>query len=469
MSSKLFTFARGGIHPPEHKELCDASKYSILPTPSLVTIPLAMHLGAPAKAVVANREEVEAGQLVGEASGFVSSNTHTPFPGKVKAPLKVYLGAVTSPAIPVAVDPETAVLQPFENEIEKLDLDAWEPRQIIDRIAECGIVGMGGASFPTHVKLSPPPGAKIDTLVINGAECEPYLTADDCLMRNHAGQLIEGVRALMKATGVVKAYIGIEHNKPEAYEIVSKAAQGEPSITVGRLKTQYPQGAEKQLIEALTGRRVAPGKLPFTVGVVVQNVATTVAVYEALQYNRPLTRRLMTVSGKAVANPQNVLAPVGVTVREILDFCGGLKGECGAVILGGPMMGRATTDLDEPVTKGTSGILFLSPEEIQDYEELPCIRCGQCLTVCPMGLVPTEIMGYAEINRFEDAKDALDCIECGSCSYVCPSNRRLVHWIRLAKWELNRMRRREQLRKQQEEREEQEKQKAREAIANLPE
>lgn len=468
MSDSMVTFRRGGVHPEESKELCDPSSYTVLPTPKMITIPLAMHLGAPAKAVVANRDELTQGQLVGESGGFVSANVHTPFAGKVKVPLKVYLGPVISPAIPIQVAEDTPVMPPFEKDAPALDLSGMDGGQVIERIAACGLVGMGGASFPTHVKLKPPPGAKVDTVIVNGAECEPYLTADDCLMRNHPVQLLEGLRALMKATGVSRAYVGIEHNKPEAYRAIKGAAEGIPSIEVRQLKTRYPQGAEKQLIEALTGRRVPPGKLPFTVGVVVQNVGTTVAVYEALQYNRPLMRRLMTVSGKAVANPQNVMVPVGVTIQEVLDFCGGLKDECAAVILGGPMMGRATTDLTEPVTKGTSGALFLTEDEIEDPEELPCIRCGQCLQVCPMGLVPTEIMAYSEQNMFEKAKDALDCIECGSCSFVCPSKRRLVHWIRLAKWELGRMRRREQLKQQELEREEQEKQKAREAIATLP-
>ncbi len=466
--ANLLRFTRGGVHPPESKELCDPTTYSVLPTPKLVTLPMSMHLGAPAKALVANRDVVETGQMVGEAGGFVSANIHTPFAGKCKAPAKIYLGPVASKAVVVAVGADESI-PGFEADAPALDMDAWEQKAIVEKIAECGIVGMGGASFPTQVKLSPPPGATIDTVVINGAECEPYLTADDCLMRNHPAQLIEGTRALMKAAGVDKAYIGIENNKPEAFAKVQKAAEAYPQIVAVMLKTNYPQGAEKQLIEACCGRKVPPGKLPFSVGVVVQNVATTVAIYEALQFNRPLMRRLMTVSGKAVAKPQNVLVPVGVSVQEVLDFCGGPVGEVGAVILGGPMMGRATTDLSEPVTKGTSGMLLLAPDEIQDYDEEPCIRCGSCVSVCPMGLVPTDIVAYSRRDRFEEATDAMDCIECGCCSFACPSHIRLVHWIRLAKWELGRMRRRDQLKRKQEEEAAAAKERAKEAIKTLPE
>ena len=444
MSHSGITFKRGGVHPPEEKRLTDPSTYSVMPMPATLTIAMAQHLGAPAKVAVKAREAVEAGQKLGEAQGFVSVDIHSPVTGAVKSLEMVHIGAVNSPAV-VVKPAEGAKVTPYETDPQPLDLDALESKQIIEKIKAAGLVGMGGAAFPTHVKLSPPPGVKIDALILNGAECEPYLTADDCLMRNHPVQVIEGTRALMKAVGVSEAYIGIENNKPEAYKSLKDAAAGTPGIKVMQLRTRYPQGAEKQLIEALVHRRVPPGKLPFSVGVVVQNVATAAAVFEALAYDRPLTRRLLTVTGRAVANPQNVLVPQGVSVSDILEFCGGLKGECGEVVMGGPMMGRATSDLNEPTVKSSSGILFLAPGEIQVVEELPCIRCGECVSACPMGLVPTELMSLIRHERFNEAKSALDCIECGSCAYICPSYRRLVHWIRLGKWELNRMRKREQL------------------------
>ncbi len=444
MSHSGITFKRGGVHPPEEKHLTDPTQYAVMPLPEALTIAMAQHLGTPAKPVVAARDTVVAGQKLGEAQGFVSVDIHAPVAGTVKSLEMVHIGAVNSPAV-VIKPADGAQVAPFESSPKPLDLDALDGKHIIDKIKAAGLVGMGGAAFPTHVKLSPPPGVKIDTVVINGAECEPYLTADDCLMRNHPVLIIEGTRALMKAVGVAQAYIGIENNKPEAYKSLSEAAQGVPGIKVMQLRTRYPQGAEKQLIEALVGRRVPPGKLPFSVGVVVQNVATAAAVYEALACERPLYRRLLTVTGRAVAKPQNVLVPQGVSVSEILEFCGGLKGECAEIVMGGPMMGRATSDLSEPVTKSSSGILFLAPGEIQVVEELPCIRCGECVRGCPMGLVPTELMSLIKNERFDEAIGALDCIECGCCAYICPSYRRLVHWMRLGKWELNRIRKREQM------------------------
>jgi Na+-translocating ferredoxin:NAD+ oxidoreductase subunit C len=444
VSHSGITFKRGGVHPAEEKQLTDPAQYAVMPMPEQLTIAMAQHLGAPAKAVVAARDSVAAGQKLGEAQGFVSVDIHSPVAGTVKSLEMVHIGAVNSPAV-VVKPAEGAEVTPYERDAKPLDLDAFDAKQIIERIKDAGLVGMGGAAFPTHVKLSPPPGVKIDTVVINGAECEPYLTADDCLMRNHPVQIIEGTRAFMKATGVTQAYIGIENNKPEAYKSLKEAAAGVPGIKVMQLRTRYPQGAEKQLIEALVGRRVPPGKLPFSVGVVVQNVATAAATYEALAFERPLYRRLLTVSGRAVAKPQNVLVPQGVSVSEILAFCGGLKEDCAEIVMGGPMMGRATSDLSEPTVKSSSGILFLAPGEIQVVDELPCLRCGECVRACPMGLVPTELMSYIRCERFEEAQGCLDCIECGSCAYICPSYRRLVHWFRLGKWEINRLRKREQL------------------------
>lgn len=449
MSGSGATFRRGGTHPPGNKQLCDGASYTVMPNPDELVIALAQHLGAPAKPVVSNRDEVEAGQLVGEAAGFVSANIHTPLQGVVRKLDMVHIGPVNSPSVVLRPAADAPPVIGFEREAHPLDLGGFDGKQVIDKIKEAGIVGMGGATFPTHVKLSPPPGVKLDLLIINGAECEPYLTADDCLMRNHPVQVLEGTRALMKACGIERAIIGIEDNKPEAYQAMRSHAQGLAGVEIMRCRTRYPQGSEKQLIEATAGRRVAPGNLPFTVGVVVQNVATATAVYEAVQYGRPLMRRLVTISGRAVVNPQNVLVPVGTGVDKLLEYCGGLREQPAEVVMGGPMMGRSTSDITEPTTKGTSGVLFLSHDEVAIRVEEPCIRCGRCVSGCPMGLVPTELMSLAMRGRFEDARDALDCIECGTCAYICPSNRRLVHWIRLAKWELGRMRRREQMKQKE--------------------
>jgi electron transport complex protein RnfC len=268
-------------------------------------------------------------------------------------------------------------------------------------------------------------------------------------MRNHPVQILEGTRAIMQATGVKHAVIGIENNKPEAIASMRKAAEGQAGIEIEPCITRYPQGAEKQLIEALLGRRVAPGQLPFTQGVVVQNVATAAAVYEALATGQPLTRRIITVTGRAIKEPRNVMAPVGTPIELLIEHCGGITGELGELVLGGPMMGRATSDSAEPTIKGTSGILCLAPDEINVVPEDPCIRCGECVQNCPMGLVPTELMSLTANERFEEARGALDCIECGTCAYICPSQRQLVHWIRLAKWELGRIRRREQMKQKE--------------------
>lgn len=449
MSGDGATFRRGGTHPPENKQLCDGASYTVMPNPGELVLALAQHLGAPAKALVSNRDQLEAGQLVAEASGFVSANIHTPLKGVVRRLDMVHIGPVNSPSVVIKPDESAAPVLPYEREVPQLDLAGLEDKQIIEKIKTAGIVGMGGATFPTHVKLSPPPGVKLDFLIINGAECEPYLTADDCLMRNHPVQVLEGTRALMKACGIQRAVVGVEDNKPEAYQALRSHAVGLAGIEVVRCRTRYPQGSEKQLIEAVAGRRVAPGNLPFTVGVVVQNVATAAAVYEAVQFDRPLMRRLVTISGRAVVKPQNVLVPVGTGVDKLLEYCGGLREQPAEIVMGGPMMGRSTSDISEPTTKGTSGVLFLAADEVDIRKEDPCIRCGRCVSSCPMGLVPTELMSLAMRGRFEDARDALDCIECGTCAYVCPSNRRLVHWIRLVKWELGRQRRREQLKQKE--------------------
>jgi len=440
------TFRSGGIHPPTEKELAPADDYSVLPMPDLLTIPMAQHLGAPAKPCVKKKQALEAGDVVGEPAGFVSTSIHTPVPGAVKLLDRLAMGPVISDTVTVT-PAEDATLWEIDRDPDPIDLGSLEPAEIVERVKVAGIVGMGGATFPTHVKLSPPPDNPIDVVIINGAECEPYLTADDCLMRHHGRAIVEGTRAVMHALGASHGFVGIEDNKPEAYERMVAAAGAYADIEVVQLRTLYPQGSEKQLIEACVGRKVAPGNLPFSVGTLVQNVGTAAAIYEAVVHGRPLARRLVTVSGRAVGRPGNVLAPIGATVRHMVQHCGGLKDEVAAVVLGGPMMGRTTTDLDSPVTKGTSGLLLLTADEIPQLAEDPCLRCGRCVEACPMDLVPCTLEKLVGRGRFDEAADAMDCVECGCCAYTCPSNRRLVHRFRLAKWEIGRRRRREQQKK----------------------
>ncbi len=445
--SAALTFRSGGIHPPTEKELAPAAGYSVLPMPATLVLPMSQHIGAPAKVAVKKKATVEAGGVVGEPAGFVSTFIHTPAAGKVKTVERIAMGPVLTDAVTLTVEDGGAVWE-MDRDPDPLDTSSLDPAEVVEQIKAAGIVGMGGATFPTHVKLSPPPDAPVDVVILNGAECEPYLTADDCLMRHHGKVVIEGMRAVMHALGVTEGYVGIEDNKPEAIEAMTAAAAPYPEIAVVGLKTHYPQGSEKQLIEACTRRKVPPGKLPFSVGVLVQNVGTAAAVHEAVVHGRPLARRFVTVSGRAVARPGNVLAPVGATVFDLITHCGGFTEDPAAVVLGGPMMGRTTTDLAMPVTKGTSGILALTADEVPLLSEEACLRCGRCVTVCPMDLVPCQIEKLVYRGRFDEAVDALDCIECGCCSYTCPANRRLVHRFRLAKWEIGRRMRREQAKKQ---------------------
>ena len=318
------------------------------------------------------------------------------------------------------------------------NLEQLSSEQILNIIKEAGIVGMGGATFPTHVKLSPPPGKDIDTMILNGAECEPYLTSDHRLMIERPEDVVFGLMAFMKVLNVKKGFIGIENNKPDALEAVYNAAKDKEGIEVVALKTKYPQGAEKQLIHACTGREVPSGGLPADAGVVVNNVGTAAAVANAIKKGMPLIERIVTVTGKGVKNPKNLLVKIGTSFREIIEQCGGFSGTPGKVIAGGPMMGIAQYSIDVPVIKGTSGILVLTEEETMIPAPSNCIRCGKCVEVCPINLMPVYISNYSLQDKFEqaEASNAMDCIECGSCSFVCPAKRPLVDSIRVAKREI---------------------------------
>ncbi len=430
----LKTFKLGGVHPPENKLSAD-KKIEILPIPKTVFIPAAQHIGAPATPIVKRGDEVKVGQIIAKSSSFVSTNIHSSVSGKVK---KVDLSGDSSGYskqgifIDVSGDEWIEDIDRSEDLVKEFDLDG---RKIVQKIQDAGIVGLGGATFPTHVKLVPPKGMKAEVLLINGVECEPYLTSDHRLMLEKADEILVGTQILMKAMNVEKAAVGIENNKPDAIKILSDKVKNYKGISVVALKVQYPQGGEKQLINAVTGKEVPSGGLPIAVGAVVSNVGTAFAVYEAIQKNKPLFERVVTITGKGVTNPSNFKVRIGTATTELIEAAGGLPENTGKVISGGPMMGRAVASLDIPVTKGTSGILLMQEQESVRGDYISCIRCSRCVSVCPMGLEPYLLMTLGEkhvFDRLEDEK-VMDCIECGSCSYTCPSNRPLLDYIRFGK------------------------------------
>lgn len=424
----------GGIHPDDAK-LSAGSPIRQLPIPKEVKVPLGQHIGAPAQPVVAVGDVVKVGQLLAQATGFVSANVHSPVSGKVKK-IEDFTDAngYAKRGITIAVDGDEWV-DTIDRSPEVRREVSMAPADIIKRIQEMGIVGMGGATFPAHVKLSLPPGKKCDALIINGVECEPYLTSDHRLMLEHGEEVLVGVKILMSALGVAKAYIGIENNKPDAIANLTELAMGFEGIAVQPLKLRYPQGGEKQLIDALIGRQVPSGRLPIDVGAVVQNVGTAFAIYEAVQKNKPLIERVVCVTGKTLSQPGNFLVRIGTPVESLIEAAGGMPDDCGKVIGGGPMMGRAYARLDVPVVKGTSGITLLSVADARRKPVQGCIRCAKCVGVCPMGLEPYLLLSLGKAARLDDlrAERVMDCIECGSCVFTCPSNRPLLDYIRLGK------------------------------------
>ena len=428
------TFRIGGIHPPGNK-LSAGRPIEMIAAPAAVVIPLSQHIGAPAKAVVAKGDKVKVGTLIGKAEGFVSANVHSSVSGTVtKIDMMTDGSGITRPAIYIDAEGDE-----WETDIDRSETLVKEcnfsSEDIIKKIETAGIVGMGGATFPTKIKLTPPPGNKAEILIINAVECEPYLTADHSLMIEKSEQIMVGTIILMKSLNVNRAVIGIECNKPDAIDKMTKLATEYKGIEIMPLKMQYPQGGEKQLIDAVIRRQVKSGSLPISVGAVVQNVGTVYAVYEAVQKNKPLIERVITVTGKKVTKPSNFLARIGTPVSTLIDAAGGMPENTGKLIGGGPMMGRAMINATAPVTKGSSGILILTKEESVRRPARDCIRCAKCVGACPMGLEPNLLMNLSEYKAWDDAEKnyITDCIECGSCSYTCPANRPLLDYIRLGK------------------------------------
>lgn len=430
----LQTFRIGGIHPKENKFSAGKAIQPIA-IPAQVIIPLTQHIGAPCQPVVKKGDKVKVGTLIGKTAGFVSANIHSSVSGtvlKVDKALDVSGYKCDAVFIRVEGDQWEEKIDCSDTLIKECSLSSTE---IIDKISAAGVVGMGGATFPTHVKLIPPPKTKAETLIINAVECEPYLTSDHQLMMERTEEILVGTTILMKAINVNKAIIGIENNKKDAITKFTTTAKSYPGITIQPLKVQYPQGGEKQLIDAVMRRQVPSGALPISVGVVVQNVGTAFAVYEAVQKNKPLVERVVTITGKDVKNPCNVLVRVGIPINNLIDAAGGLPETTGKIVSGGPMMGKAISSVEIPVTKGTSGILIIPTFESKRDRMKDCIRCTKCINVCAMGLNPTLLMNLTEYSEWDRAEKEhiTDCIECGSCSYICPSNRPLLDYIRLGK------------------------------------
>jgi electron transport complex protein RnfC len=430
----LKTFKLGGIHP-EGNKISAQQPIKVVPIPHTVYIPVCQHLGSPAKPLVEKGDLVKTGQLIAKGEGFITANVHSSVSGKV---LKVdeitdYCGYRR---LSIVIESDGDEWMDTIDRTSELKTECFlESKAIVNKINEMGIVGMGGATFPSHVKLNVPEGKKAEYLLINGVECEPYLTSDHRLMLEKGREIMVGITILMKSLHVDKAMIGIENNKPDAIQQMNSLTSEFKGISVHALKVRYPQGAEKQLIKALVNREVPSGKLPIEVGCVVHNVGTAYAVYEAVQKNKPLFERIVTVTGKAIEKPSNLLVRVGTPINELITMAGGIPDNTGKIISGGPMMGRALSTTDAPITKGTSGILLMTEKESKRNKPVNCIRCGRCVTVCAMALEPFLLAKLSENQSWEEAEaeHIMDCMECGSCQYTCPSARPLLDYVRLGK------------------------------------
>jgi electron transport complex protein RnfC len=425
---------RHGVHPPDHKDPTAHLPIRRMPFPDEVVLPLRQHTGAPARALVKPGDRVERGDKIAEAQGYVSVPIHASAAGRVSAvELWPHPDGSQAPAVRIAVDPRSAQLPRTRL------VPHWEglsPDQVRAAVQDAGVVGLGGAAFPTHVKLKAPEGVHVELLLVNGAECEPYLTSDHRVMVEHPERVHFGIRVMMQCLGVSRTVIGVEMNKPDAVERLRETIPPDLDVTVQALRVKYPQGAEKMLIKAVTGREVPSGKLPAHVGTVVQNVGSIAAIAEVFETGFPLVERIVTVSGPGVRRPANLIVPVGTKLRDLLEHCGGLTDDAREVLMGGPMMGMPQADLDAPVLKGTSGIVVLTDAEAKPRTVHPCISCGHCLEACPVFLNPSALGKLAQAGRYGEMVERhhlMDCMLCGSCSYVCPSNIPLSQMFALAK------------------------------------
>lgn len=424
---------KGGVHPHDEKKSTEDKKIEYLPVPKKVFIPVHQHIGQASIPVVKAGDTVKKGQLIAESADGRGTPVHSSTSGKV-AEIGSFPNPIYGATLSIVIESD-GLDEWQENLLTQRDYQTLSNQELIDIIFKNGIVGMGGAAFPTHVKLSPPKDKIIDTLIINGAECEPYLTSDYRTMIEFADDVIKGTLIVMKILNVQKCYLGIEDNKPEAIALMKEKCKG-TKIEVVSLITRYPQGAEKMMIYAITGKEVPSGKLPMDVGCVVQNVGSMKAVADAVEKNIPLIERVVTVAGSTVKDPKNVMAKIGTPFRELFEHCGGFTGRNGKVIMGGPMMGMAQVNIEASVIKATSGIITISEKDTDYVAERACIRCGRCNEVCTMKLRPNVLSILSEKGQHQTAQtdyDLMDCVECGCCYYVCPSRRNIVHYIRQSK------------------------------------
>lgn len=430
----LKTFPKGGIHPAENK-ITSFKAIKRMQVPKVVYVPIAQHIGIPSEIVVDRKDKVEIGQVIAKSSGFVSSNIHSPVAGTVtKLDMMVDSSGYKKQCIVIRTDQKNESNFDIQDFPLKKEI-TMDQKDILQHITDSGIVGLGGATFPSHVKLDLKNDNHVDCLIINGVECEPYLTADHRLMLEKGEEIIVGIQILMQALHIKSAIIGIENNKKDAIKVLKNAAASDERIKVAALRVKYPQGSEKQLIKSILKREVPKGGLPMDVGVIVHNVGTIFAIYQAIQYNQPLIERVVTVTGKKVEDASNFWVKIGTPIKDLVQEVGGLPDGTRKIVNGGPMMGKAIKNTDVPVTKGTSGILIIAQDEASRQESKNCIRCSNCVFVCPMGLEPHLLMNLSEKGLYEraSAEDIMTCIECGSCSYVCPSHRPLLDYIRFGK------------------------------------